>query len=474
MDSRRMRTAIVTVCLLIFIVAGLVLYMNRGSLPKWGGAGQESVSGDSGEETTGERLIGSDTRAFLKDETFFDQDSGSLWSVRKKEENRLSLLMTSVQKDLRIQIVDSSEKPVKGIPFAVTLNEDKEYNDSDEDGIIYIEFLRAGTYQVSLKEVEGYQVPDEAAVIQVKPSVEYAVIDDISLLMFTEDQVDPALEDLEVKEAIEDADSSEITKIREGNASARFGIDVSKWNKEIDWDKAKKAGVEFAIVRVGYRGATTGALIVDPYFEKNMKGAAAAGIPLGVYFFTQAMDTVEAVEEASMVVRMIQDYKITYPVFIDTESAGENGRANTLDQETRTAVCRAFCMTIENEGYKAGVYAARNWMNEKLDMKLLGNYITWLAEYRDVPVYQGFYHMWQYTSKGKIDGIEGNVDLNLSYLTPEDLGQDEKELQVEVQEGGVQTQNNTEVTDEGAAPAAIGEEEIVEPKPIRGAENAEW
>ena len=147
-----------------------------------------------------------------------------------------------------------------------------------------------------------------------------------------------------------------------------------------------------------------------------MKGAKASGMPVGVYFFTQAVNEVEAVEEASAVLQLIREYQLDYPVFIDTEGAGGSGRADNLDVETRTLVCEAFCRTIENAGYHAGVYASRNWYNNMLYAdRLDSQYCVWLAEYRSVPLYQGYYQLWQYTSKGKIDGISGNVDMNISY-----------------------------------------------------------
>ena len=141
-----------------------------------------------------------------------------------------------------------------------------------------------------------------------------------------------------------------------------------------------------------------------------------AGVKVGVYFFTQAIDEVEAVEEASMVLELVREYNLDYPIFIDTEGAGGNGRADGLSVEERTLVCEAFCRTVENAGGEAGVYASRNWYYNRIDTGRLENYCIWLAEYRSVPLYEGFYHMWQYTSKGKIDGIEGNVDMNISYM----------------------------------------------------------
>ena len=119
------------------------------------------------------------------------------------------------------------------------------------------------------------------------------------------------------------------------------------------------SGISFAIIRVGYRGASTGALIEDPYFKKNIAGATRAGIKVGVYFFTQAINEAEAVEEASMALSLVSGYNLSYPIFIDTESAS-NGRANGLDVGTRTAVVNAFCKTIANSGHRAGIYASKS------------------------------------------------------------------------------------------------------------------
>lgn len=461
MGSSVKRTVIWMIVLMFVAVAGIFLYANiRSDGEREASAVLEEESG-AGEEGTAQAdpmQIGDDTRAFLSDDTFFDPDKQPYSSIKKIDGKSLSLLMTSVQKDLRIQIVDNAGKLVEGEDFCVVLNGSKEYKDDDKDGVIYIEYLRAGDYEVALKEVEGYRIPDTSAKITVKQSVEYVVIDDIDLLILTEDEVNAELEDLEANDALDDADKSEITGMQEGNPNAKMGIDVSKWNKEIDWDKVKNAGVEFAIIRVGYRGATTGALVEDPYFEANIKGAIRAGIPVGVYFFTQALDVVEAVEEASMVMALCRDYKITYPVFIDVEGLGGSGRADGLDVETRTAVSRAFCATIESEGYRAGVYSSRNWLNQMLDMDQLQDYVVWLAEYRDVPIYQGYYHMWQYTSNGSVDGIEGRVDFNLSYLKIDnpvsDIVLEEEETKID--------------------PEDIPEEEIEEPRPIGGTENADF
>lgn len=424
MDSRLRRLAILGSLAVILLASLLVLFTNEGKRQNNEGnqpAGVPHTQPSSGDEDqTAETVyregqIGDDLSAFLQDNTFFDQEKNPVLEAAQNLQNRLSLVVTSVEKDLRIQIVDTEGNPVSGESFFVSLEGLGEYKDLDQDGIIYIADLDAGEYYVELLPAEGYQVPANETRVKVKEKVEYLAIEDISLLIRTEEEIDAEAEDTGVPEAIEDADKTEITRLQTATGNSHVGIDVSKWNGDIDWDKVKNAGVEFAIIRAGYRGSVTGTLVEDPYYRTNMKGAAASGIPTGVYFFTQAVNEVEAVEEASAVIKLLQEYQVTYPVFIDTESAGGNGRADQLDVETRTLVCEAFCRTIENAGYKAGVYGSRNWYNNRLQAAQLEKYHIWLAEYRSVPLYQGYYQMWQYTSRGKIDGITGNVDMNISY-----------------------------------------------------------
>lgn len=423
MDSKLRRMAIISSMAVILLVSILVLMMNpqengnQGNHANMSSTQPETEETSAGQEqNTPSGQIGNDLSAFMKDNTFFDEEINPILEEAKNLANRLALVVTSVEKDLRVQIVDTEGSPVTGESFYVKLEGMGEYKDLDQDGVIYIGDLDAGEYYVELLPVEGYKVPVNETRVRVKDKVEYIAIEDISLLIKTEEEIDAEAEDSGVQDALSDADKSEIKKLQASTGNSKVGIDVSKWNGDIDWDKVKNAGVEFAIVRAGYRGSVTGSLVQDPYFEANMKGAAAAGVPAGIYFFTQAVNEVEAVEEASMVLKLIKEYKLDYPIFIDTEGAGGNGRADGLDVETRTLVCEAFCRTIENAGYRAGVYGSRNWYNNRLETKRLENYCIWLAEYRSVPIYQGYYQMWQYTSKGKVSGIKGNVDMNISYM----------------------------------------------------------
>lgn len=198
------------------------------------------------------------------------------------------------------------------------------------------------------------------------------------------------------------------------NGSGTMGIDVSKWNGSIDWAAVKNSGVNFVIIRCGYRGSSEGALIEDPKFRANINGAQNAGIKVGVYFFTQAVNEVEAVEEASMVINLIKGYNISYPVYLDVEAS--HGRGDTISAAQRTANIKAFCGTIQNAGYKAGVYANKTWFTSYINTSQITNYRIWLAQYASAVTYSGSrYDMWQYSSKGRVTGISGYVDMNICY-----------------------------------------------------------
>ena len=417
MDSKKLRRTLFLVVMMFFMITVVVAMMNWELIEEklgLGGRTEETIVSVE-EPVTEDKQIGNDLQAFMRDETFFDSET-HYKSIETYSGKAVSVVMSSVAKDLRIMIVDSSGKLVSGFPFTVSIQGLGEYTDTDRDGVIYIDKLRAGEYGVSLNEAEGYRVPNTVMTIKVKQEIEYRVLDDIEYLMLTEDDIDVEKEDTEVKEARQEADGTENTEFAASGENVKKGIDVSKWNETIDWEAVKEDGVEFAIIRCGYRGSLSGSLILDPMYEQNIRGAIDADIPVGVYFFTQAVNEVEAVEEASMVISLIRQYDVDYPVFLDSESAGGNGRADDLNAEDRTRIHKAFLETIANAGYATGIYASANWLNERVDMTELSDYHTWLAEYAEVPSYDGYYHMWQYTSKGSIDGISTNVDLNLCYM----------------------------------------------------------
>ena len=202
-----------------------------------------------------------------------------------------------------------------------------------------------------------------------------------------------------------------------------YGIDVSKWQGTVDWESVKKAGIEFAILRIGYRASATGKLCVDQYFDANMKGAKEAGIHLGVYFYTQAISNAEAKEEAQFVLNQLKSYPgyLSYPVFFDIENTATDrmGKAK-VTTTLRTSMTKEFCDTVKSAGYVPGVYASFNYFLNCLNVSELEQYELWLARYSNTPSYQGKlfpndYSMWQYSSTGRVDGIAGNVDMNVYY-----------------------------------------------------------
>ena len=201
------------------------------------------------------------------------------------------------------------------------------------------------------------------------------------------------------------------------------GIDVSKYNGDINWDKVKKDGVDFVIVRVGYRGyGKSGTLCTDPNYKANIEGALAAGIKVGVYYFTEALTTDEAREEAEFCISKIKDYNITLPVAIDYEypTDGKNpiGRMYNakLTKAEATANVKAFCAAVKKAGYTPLVYANKSDLSSLINGKTIGNtYKVWLANYTTKTTYANSYEYWQYTSSGKVSGITGKVDCNFWY-----------------------------------------------------------
>ena len=196
------------------------------------------------------------------------------------------------------------------------------------------------------------------------------------------------------------------------------GIDVSKHQGAIDWRKVKNAGISFAMIRSGYRGYTEGYIYEDNKFKENVKNAYSNGIKIGVYFYSSAINEKEAIDEANYVLNLINKYDmksyITYPIAIDIEDF-EDTRNYNLSIQERTSIVNSFCETIKNNGFKPMIYSYTYYLETKLDMDKLTQYDTWIADYYGNTWYKRKYTIWQYSDKGKIDGIVGDVDLNYSY-----------------------------------------------------------
>ena len=201
--------------------------------------------------------------------------------------------------------------------------------------------------------------------------------------------------------------------------NVNFGIDVSKYQSNIDWNKVKKAGVNFVIIRIGYRGyGASGTLVQDPMFEEHFTNARNAGLKVGVYFFTQAVTEDEAREEAQGCNWVLNGRKLDYPIYYDTEastSPNGTGRADGLGKEDRTKCAIAFCEEVKDLGYKPGVYASTTWFRKRVDLDALRKYTIWNAHYgvSSSPIECD---MWQGTEKARINGYSGELDANISYM----------------------------------------------------------
>lgn len=200
-------------------------------------------------------------------------------------------------------------------------------------------------------------------------------------------------------------------------------IDVSEFNGAISWHKVVNS-CDGAIIRAGYRGYGSGTLVTDEKFKSNIKAASAAGIPIGVYFYTQAISEIEARDEARYTMELVKGYKLTLPIFIDSEDGNNGaGRADSgkLSRAKRTAILKAFCEEIQKESYAAGVYASEWWLNNLLDISKLKNFYLWVAKYSTYEPNVAW-DAWQYTRAGRIDGVTGGVDIsdfkNISITKP--------------------------------------------------------
>jgi len=202
----------------------------------------------------------------------------------------------------------------------------------------------------------------------------------------------------------------------DGGFTSKLGIDVSEYQGYINWNKAKKDGIEFAFIRVGYRGYSEGQMYLDGQFYNNMRGANNAKVPVGVYFFSGAINEKEAKAEADYVISRIRNFKVDLPIAFDMEdiSASKN-RMKKLTPEERTAITIAFCERVKEKGYEPMVYGNGKWLMERLNYSEVANYGIWYAnwDYYYWPYRLGAY---QYTSEGRVDGISGRVDMNVGFF----------------------------------------------------------
>ncbi len=211
-------------------------------------------------------------------------------------------------------------------------------------------------------------------------------------------------------------DNGLVSYQKDGEVLTKKGVDVSKYQGEIDWEAVKNDGVDYAIIRVGIRGYSEGGILEDEFFRQNIEGAIANDIPVGVYFFTQALNEAEALEEADFVIEMLQGYQLTYPVYLDIEDVKkENCRTNSLTVEERTNNAKVFLERIREAGYEPALYGNMKSFLLMLDLASLEQYDKWFAGYT-LPIYYPYeYKMLQYSEKGIVAGIPGQVDVNICF-----------------------------------------------------------
>lgn len=208
----------------------------------------------------------------------------------------------------------------------------------------------------------------------------------------------------------------------ENGIVSRMGIDVSEFQGEdIDWNQVKESGIEFVIIRLGYRAyGESGELVQDAMFQQNIQGALDAGLDVGVYFFSQAVSAGEAVEEAEFVVDLLYPYDISGPVVYDTEEIKwDTARTDVNTGQEFTNFCKVFCDAVKSEGYDPMIYSNMKWMAFTLDMEQLKDYDFWYADYHEIPQCPYDYKIWQYSESGTVPGINAKVDLNLWFQEEE-------------------------------------------------------
>lgn len=203
----------------------------------------------------------------------------------------------------------------------------------------------------------------------------------------------------------------------DGKKISYLGVDISRYQKDVDFEALKSDGIDFVMLRVGARGYKTGEIQIDEYFHENIKKATEAGLDIGVYFFSQAVTQDEAIEEAQLVLDNIKEYEILYPIAYDMEFIeNDTARVETLTRDERTTVAAAFLNHINNAGYTPMLYGDTEWLVKRIDVAKFNASCIWLAEEADIPKYPYRYEMWQYTTQGQVRGINGFVDLNISFV----------------------------------------------------------
>lgn len=244
---------------------------------------------------------------------------------------------------------------------------------------------------------------------------EYLVVVSAGAYHFLPIDTSLALSELEA-DKVNVIDGGELQYLNEDGSVASYkGIDVSAFQGDVNWDSVKADGVEFAIVRTHYRGYGTGRLVEDDKAAQNIRGAMSSGIHVGAYVFSQAINDEEAIEEANAAISLVSPYATDIPIIIDVERIpGSDARADKISVETRTSAVLAFCKTVEEAGYKPMIYFNTEMGALYLDYPQLEGISKWYAWYGTSLYFPYDYDIWQYKDTGRVNGINGNVDMNIA------------------------------------------------------------
>ncbi len=311
---------------------------------------------------------------------------------------------------------------------AIRLDEEATYNQAEVDALIDTAVEEAkekteeevsGEFLAALKERmtsgEGttemlrYFFPDEIVVADAGQYYFFPILEELARNTY-----DPA--------AFMADEDGIVHYYENGERVSHKGIDVSRYQDKIDWELVASDEVEYAFIRLGIRGYTEGEIIEDETFQDNIKGALGNDIDVGVYFFTQALSEEEAEEEAAYVIESIAPYRVKYPVVLDVEAVtSSKARGNDLTSEERTKYCIAFCEKIKEAGYTPMIYGNLKTFMLMLNIEELEEYDKWFAYYDESYYFPYDFKIWQYTNKGKVAGIKGDVDLNVSFEVPGDI-----------------------------------------------------
>lgn len=325
-------------------------------------------------------------------------------SAVKAYAGEVSLRAVSNGEDMYITVCDSFGNAVTGVRFLLSLTTpdgDEILCSTYDDGSCYLVELAPGNYVISLIS-EDNLINCEDIICSV-PSVTH---EGTSLSALA-----PGLNRVDGKLYYQTSD---------GRTAKEIGIDISCFNTSVNWETLRLEGVDFVILRIGGRGWGSGRIYIDKLFREYFESAYYADFKLGVYFYSTAVNTREAVEEAEFVLSTLAGAPLDLPVYFDTEYSGDypNGRADTLTPAERESIINAFCSVIRQHGYEAGVYSGVYFVEHELSKALTASSSLWIANYTRNSVSPNVpyrYDLWQYTESGKINGVRGNVDINVRF-----------------------------------------------------------